>query len=55
METVCVCGGVGGGLGQGRTNAKSTNNADANATGDPAQEAIPCAWDLTNMLHVFIW
>ena len=52
---VCVCGGVEGGLSQGRTNAKSTNNADTNSTGDPAQEAVPCAWDFTDVLHVMIW
>ena len=52
---VCVCGGVGGGLSQGRTNAESTNNADTNSTGDPAQEAVPCAWDFTDVLHVMIW
>lgn len=47
--------GVGGGLKQGRTNAESTNNADANTTGDPAQEAVPCTRDFTNVLHVIIW
>ena len=40
---------------QGRTNTKSTNNAYANTTGDPAQEAVPCTWHFTNAVHVIIW
>ena len=39
----------------GRTNAKSTYNPDANPTRNPIQEAVPCAWNFTDALHVVIW